>query len=159
MRCPQGFGPAHAVITHSLGTIATYLTLRFGWLSTERLVLLAPMVQAGDLFDQFQLGLGFGSRTRRAFDRQVDAFVGIPTTEFDALVQAAHSEPVPTLVVHDTGDRQTPYADAVRLAEELPDARLVTTDKLGHRKILRDERVLREVVAFIDGREAQSGRC
>ena len=73
--------------------------------------------------------------------------------EFDALVQAAHSEPVPTLVVHDSGDRQTPYADAVRLVEGLPDARLVTTDGLGHRKILRDERVLREVVAFVDGRE------
>ena len=151
------FGPAHAVIAHSLGTISTYLTLRFGWLSTERLVLLAPMVQAEPLFDQFQQALGFGSRTRRAFDRHLDAFVGIPMAEFDARVQAAHSEPVPTLVVHDSGDRQTPYADAVRLVEGLPDARLVTTDQLGHRKILRDERVLREVVAFIDGREVRAG--
>ena len=28
------FGPAEAVIAHSLGTISTYLTLRFGWLAT-----------------------------------------------------------------------------------------------------------------------------
>ncbi len=147
------FGPAHAVVAHSLGAISTYLTLRFGWLSTERLVLMAPMVRAVPLFDQFQRALGFGSRTRRAFDRHLDAFVGIPMAEFDALVQAAHSEPVPTLIVHDSGDRQTPYADAVRLVDGLPDARLVTTDGLGHRKILRDERVLREVMAFVDGRE------
>ena len=64
---------------------------------------------------------------------------------------------MPTLVVHDSGDRQTPYADAVRLLDDLPDARLVTTDSLGHRKILRDERVLREVVAFIDGPEVRAG--
>ena len=63
------FGPAHAVIAHSLGTISTYLALRFGWLCTERLVLLAPMVEAVSLFDQFQRALGFGRRTRRAFDR------------------------------------------------------------------------------------------
>ncbi len=63
------FGPAEAVVAHSLGAISTYLTLRFGWLSTRRLVLLAPMVAAEPLFDQFQRALGFGARTRQAFDR------------------------------------------------------------------------------------------
>ena len=78
------FGPAHAVVAHSLGAISTYLALRFGWLSTGRLVLLAPMVAAVPLFDQFQQTLGFGARTRRAFDRHLHEFVGIPMAEFDA---------------------------------------------------------------------------
>ena len=143
------FGPAEAVIAHSLGAISTYLTLRFGWLSTRRLVLLAPMVAAEPLFDQFQRALGFGARTRRAFDRHLDAFVGIPMAEFDATFQAAHVDPVPTLVVHDRGDRQTPWADSARLVESLPDARLVTTEGLGHRRILKDPGVVREVTAFL----------
>ena len=125
------FGPAEAVVAHSLGTISTYLTLRFGWLSTRRLVLISPMVTAEPLFDQFQRALGFGARARRAFDRRGRRLVGVPVESFDALVQAAHVESVPTLVVHDRGDRQTSYADAVRLVEALPDARLVTTDGLG----------------------------
>src|SRR4029077_17584048 len=50
--------PAGAVIAHSLGAISTYLTLRFGWLSTRRLVLLAPMVAAAPFFAQFQRALG-----------------------------------------------------------------------------------------------------
>lgn len=151
------FGPAHAVVAHSLGTVSTYLTLRFGWLSTQRLVLLAPMVEAVSLFDQFQRALGFGARTRRAFDRHLDAFVGIPVDEFDARFQAAHVDPVPTLVVHDRGDRQTPYALAVSLVEALPTARLVTTDGLGHRRILRDDAVLRNVVSFLSGPEVNAG--
>ena len=81
------------MVAHSLGTISTYLALRFGWLGTERLVLVAPMVEAESLFDQFQAALGFGSRTRRAFDRQVDDFVGIPMAEFDAIVQAVARRP------------------------------------------------------------------
>lgn len=143
------FGPAEAVVAHSMGAISTYLALRFGWLGTRRLVFLAPMVEAVTLFDQFQAVLGFGTRTRRAFDHEVEQRVGVPLVEFDALVQAREVEPLPTLVVHDTGDRQTSYADAQRLVEALPEARLVTTEGLGHRRILRDPQVVAEVVDFV----------
>jgi pimeloyl-ACP methyl ester carboxylesterase len=142
------FGPAHAVCAHSLGALATYLTLRYGWLGTGRLVLLAPMVEVRWLFDGFQRMLGFGPRTRRAFEREVEEFVGIPVDQFDARVQAAHVEPVPTLVVHDRGDRQTPYAAAAGFAEALPHAQLLTTDGLGHQRILRDPGVVAAVVDF-----------
>src|SRR5688572_5086939 len=151
------FGPAEAVVAHSLGTISTYLTLRFGWLSTRRLVLVAPMVVAEPLFDQFQRVLRFGARTRRAFDRHLDEFVGVPMIEFDAIHQASHVDPVPTLVVHDRADRQTPYDDSVRLVESLPDARLVTTDGLGHRRILKDPAVVRQVVSFLSEADAREG--
>lgn len=145
------FGPAEAVVAHSLGTIATYLALRFGWLGTRRLVLIAPMVHAQPLFDRFQAALGFGPRTRRAFDRSVEDLVGVPVGDFDAVVQAGRLEPIPTLVVADRGDRQTPYADAVELAAAL-EAPLVTTEGLGHRRILADPGVVRAVVAFVADR-------
>lgn len=142
------FGPAEAVVAHSLGTISTYLALRFGWLGTERLVLIAPMVESQTLFDQYQSQVGFGPRTRRALDRSLLDWIGIPVAEFDARVQAAHVDPVPTLVVADRDDRQTPYADAVDLAE-FTGADLMTTRGLGHRKVLRDPQVVQRVVAFI----------
>lgn len=147
------FGPAEAVIAHSMGTVSTYLALRFGWLGASRLVFIAPMVEALSLFDLFQASLGFGPRTRRAFDREVDRFVGIPVTGFDARVQAAELEPLPTLVVTDRGDRQTPYDDVVDFASRIG-APLVTTEGLGHRKILRDPRVVETVVGFVAGRTA-----
>ena len=144
------FGPAEAVIAHSMGTISTYLALRFGWLGTERLVFIAPMVEAESLFDVFQRTLGFGPRVRRAFDRATDTFIGVPVAEFDARVQARHVEPVPTLVVADRDDRQAPYADVVDFAETIG-APLVTTQGLGHRKILRDPAVVERVVGFVAG--------
>jgi pimeloyl-ACP methyl ester carboxylesterase len=151
------FGPAEAVVAHSLGAISTYLTLRFGWLSTRRLVLVSPMVTAAPLFDQFQRALGFGARTRRAFDGEVEQLVGVPVDGFDALVQAAYVDAVPTLVVHDRDDRQTSHADSVRLVQALPDARLVSTDGLGHRRILKDAGVVRQVVTFLAGADAREG--
>lgn len=151
------FGPAEAVIAHSLGTIATYLALRFGWLGTKRLVLIAPMVESRSLFNQFQAALGFGERTRRAFDRSILGWVGIPVAEFDARFQAAHVDPVPTLVITDRGDRQTPYEDVVDFAESI-DAPLVTTEGMGHRKVLRDRRVIACVVEFVSGQEITVGQ-
>ena len=147
------FGPAEAVIAHSMGTISTYLALRYGWLGTGRLVLIAPMVEASSLFDQFQQALGFGPRVRAAFDRAVDEFVGVPVAEFDARVQARHVDALPTLVITDRGDRQTPYADVVDFAATI-DAPLVTTEGLGHRKILRDPAVIERVVGFVGGERA-----
>jgi pimeloyl-ACP methyl ester carboxylesterase len=144
------FGPAEAVVAHSLGTIATYLALRFGWLGTERLVFVAPMVEASSLVDQFQAALGIGPRTRRAFDRAVLDWLGIPVAEFDARFQAGQVPPLPTLVVADRDDRQTAYADVVDFAETIG-APLVTTERLGHRKVLRDPEVVRTVVEFVTG--------
>ena len=142
------FGPAEAVVAHSLGTIATYLALRFGWLGTNRLVFIAPMVESQSLFDQFQGALGFGERIRRAFDRSVYEWLGIPVAEFDARFQAAQIDPLPTLVIADRGDRQTAYADAADFAARI-DAAFMTTEGLGHRRILRDSTVIRRVVSFV----------
>ena len=70
--------------------------------------------------------------------------------EFDARFQASHVEPLPTLVITDRGDRQTPYDDVVNFAESI-DAPLITTEGLGHRKILRDPHVMARVVEFVSG--------
>src|SRR3954454_21058944 len=72
------FGPAEAVVAHSMGTISTYLAIRYGWLGVRRLVLVAPMVQFTGLLDQFQEALGFGPRSRHALERGVEEFVGVP---------------------------------------------------------------------------------
>jgi hypothetical protein len=88
----------------------------------------------------------------------VDEFVGVPVRDFDARVQAAYVDPVPTLVLTDRGDRQTPYDDVVDLAQSIG-APLITTEGLGHRKILRDHEVVATVVGFVTdeaGRQASA---
>jgi pimeloyl-ACP methyl ester carboxylesterase len=144
------FGPAEAVIAHSMGTISTYLAIRHGWFGTGRFVFVAPMVEFDGLLDQFQQALGFGPRTRRVLEREVEQFVGVAVRDFDARVQAAHVERRPALIITDRGDRQTPYADVVDFAETI-NAPLITTEGLGHRKILRDPEVVQTIVEYVGG--------
>ena len=145
------FGPAAAVVAHSMGAVAGLLTLKYGWLSTDRLVLLAPMARYRTQFDVFQRFFGVGPRTRRRVDEAVTARVGVPVDEFDLAVLAGQVEPVPTLVVHDRQDRQTSYDESVDLVEGLPDARMVTTHGLGHQRLLRDPQVVETVAGFVAG--------
>lgn len=145
------FGPAQAIVAHSMGAVASLLAMKYGWLTTDRLVLLAPMNSYAKQVEPFQQALGVGPRTRRLVDQAVVRRVGLPVEEFDVRLLARQLDAPQTLLVHDTGDRQTPYGDTVTLASELPEARLVTTSGLGHRRILRDPRVVDEVVSFVGG--------
>jgi len=79
----------------------------------------------------------------------------VTVREFDARVQAQHVDALPTLVITDRGDRQTAYTDVVDFAESIK-APLVTTEGLGHRKILRDPAVVQRVVDFVSARDELS---
>ena len=142
------FGPAHAVVAHSMGAIVTHLAINRGWLGAERLVLVSPMANAADLFDGLQAAIGFGARTRRAFERKTGELTGLPVAEFDTAHQAAQHEPIPTLVITDRDDPQASYDSVVRLAGDLG-APLVTTQGLGHNRILRDAAVVRHTLDFL----------
>ncbi len=149
------FGPARAVVAHSMGAASTMLTLKYGWLGTERLVLVAPMSRAATQLDGLQRMLGIGRRTRRHLDALTGRRVGIPVQEFDVSALSEDVVPVPTLVVHDRRDRETAYHESVDLVSVLPAARLVTTDGLGHRRILQDAAAVRVVVDHVADARAQ----
>lgn len=144
------FGPAEAVVAHSMGAVATLLTLKFGWLSTERLVLLAPMDRLSTQLDSFCATLGVGTRTRRRMDQQIEELVGQPVSDFDTRRLLGEIDPVPLLVVHDRADRVTPYDEAQRIADA-GTGTLLTTTGLGHHRLLHDNATTRAVAAFVTG--------
>jgi 3-oxoadipate enol-lactonase len=64
----------------------------------------------------------------------------------------------PTLVIHGSGDRYVPVANAVALAGEIPDARLRVLDNAGHLVFIeRSADVNREIVRFLKPRRAPRG--
>jgi hypothetical protein len=60
-------------------------------------------------------------------------------------------------VITDRGDRQTPYADVVDFAASI-EVPLITTEGLGHRKILRDPETVRTIVEFVTGARDRAQR-
>jgi pimeloyl-ACP methyl ester carboxylesterase len=143
-------GPAHALVAHSLGCAAAAFALRDG-LAAGRVAFVAPFVSVLPYTYGFASRLGFGERVRAAMVRRIERRVGLPVSSFDLTAMARQADPPPLLVVHDRDDRETRWPDSRELSEAWPEARLLTTTGLGHRRILSDREVVAAVVRFVGG--------
>jgi hypothetical protein len=65
----------------------------------------------------------------------------------------------PALVLHDRDDAEVALADGEAIARAWPGARLVATEGLGHRRILRAPGVHQEAARFVVAHLPSCGRC
>jgi pimeloyl-ACP methyl ester carboxylesterase len=138
---------ARAAVGHSFGGSALTFAVAQGLVLDAAVVIGSPATPAVYV-DQFCDALDLGPRARRELRARLEARVGrrFEELELTRTIAAARS---PALVVHDRADREVPFANAEALARAWPRARLHVTSGLGHRRILRDPALLREVVAFV----------
>ncbi len=55
-----------------------------------------------------------------------------------------------TLVIHDENDKEVEVFNAINIEKKLKNSSLMITQGLGHRRILRDDRVIDEIVEFLN---------
>lgn len=143
-------GPAHGVVGHSLGCHVAASVVHRG-VATERLALVAPSNDFGEITHQFAQLLGFGERTRSRMAAIMADFLDEPISAFDLGPMGADGGMPQTLVVHDRRDKETPFEVGQRLATAWPTARIHATDGLGHQRILADDGVVGRVVDHLTG--------
>ena len=54
-----------------------------------------------------------------------------------------------SLLIHDQNDREVSFSDGMNIDKNLKNGTLIGTNGLGHRRILRDERVVNEILNFL----------
>lgn len=143
------FGPAAAVVGHSLGGAATAVALANG-LQAERAVLIAPPADPLVMADQFARMVGLAQHLARRMFAMFEQALRTPVEE----LQAQHVVPRiarPALIVHDLEDREVPWSEGERYARFWNDARLLSTRGLGHNRIADDRDVIGEVLRFLRG--------
>ena len=135
------------VIAHSMGGAATALALKAG-LRLNRAVFVGAPIDPARYIGQFSTMFGLSHDTQVALQTRVaDRY----DTTWQALEIRAHLAEMETrlLVVHDEGDPEVPFTDALAYAELWPGAELMATKGLGHRRVLRDEEVIDRVTRFL----------
>jgi pimeloyl-ACP methyl ester carboxylesterase len=143
----QEVGDLHAMIGHSFGASAIAYALRLG-ASARAVVLLSPFADSDTNVARFartmRLSRRLHARTRdellRYFDDHADGWT---------LGAVARDLTTPALLIHDRDDAEIPYQESVDLAGAWPGARLITTTGLGHRRILKDQDVVANMVSFV----------
>ena len=141
-------GPVHAIVAHSFGAAAVLLAQSRGNVDAPRNVMIAPNAVVDDAVAKFARVVALDDRDRTTVEAQLaqQSGIGVDSLRLDQLVGVRESS---LLVIHDCGDREVPFEDGQRLAMLWPDAQLVATDGLGHRRILRDPSVIAAVVGAV----------
>ena len=134
-------GPFAGFVAHSMGALSVGVGISRG-ISMQRGVCLAPATTRTALIGQFSSTTSLPDGVRGGLTRRVDEFLGDGFWEKGRL----H---VPVLLIHDRRDSEISYEESVELAITLPSAQLLTTDGLGHRRILRDPSVVPPTVKFL----------
>lgn len=138
-----------AVIGHSLGAAAVSLALSRG-LCAQRVVLIAPPADLHAASRRFARLIGLSGHLVQPLVRRFHEQTGV-----DPLVLQPHRHApalsTPALVIHDTADDEVPWDEGERYARYWPDARMLSTVGLGHRRILDEPRVIDAAVRFVLG--------
>lgn len=146
-RVLAALGPVHAIVAHSLGAAAATIALSRGHL-VARVAYVAPMSRVQGALDRFGRFVGLTPGTARSFRDAIEAATGVAIGEIEG-ASLARRLAQPLLIVHDVDDDVVPVGDAEALAASWRGARLRRVSSLGHRRILRDEGVVEEIVRFV----------
>lgn len=141
------FGPAEAVVGHSLGGASAVLALRDG-LAAKRAVLISAPSNIEVFSHRFAGFFGLPPRVRDLMQGNLERRFQMKWAEVHS-DRLAQSLTQPALIVHDHDDSDVPPADARAIANAWPGARLVLTQGLGHRGVLRSSEVVHYLLEFL----------
>lgn len=144
--CGRRYGPLHAAVAHSLGAAALGEAMRAG-LGVGRAVMLAPPRRYLDGVDAAVRACGYDAQARGELLAALHRH-GVDAAALDLRSAVAALE-VPGLIVHGEEDGVLPLAAGRSVAAAWPGCRFVAMPGLGHRHILRDARVVDEIVRFV----------
>ncbi len=144
----EQFGPFDSVIAHSFGGPCIALALKQG-LPLRRVVVISPPATAQSLFNRFAEILHLTERTVtymvQRLERQFDAEV----LDKISMLNNVRQLTIPALIIHDRDDFDVDWAQGRAVAEAWQGAELITTNGLGHRRILRDEATITSTIQFL----------
>lgn len=143
----RDLGPLAAVVAHSFGGAITTLALERG-LDAKAVVLIASPSSIDDVLRRFGKLTGLSDAAMRAFRMALERQTAVKLADVEIFERVAGIQ-VPALIAHDRGDREVPFQDAERLAARWPQATLLATERLGHRRILKEDEVIRRAVEFV----------
>ncbi len=146
----QHYGPVNAYIAHSFGGLAlAHLLEELPHTVETKAVFIAPATETVTAIDSFFRFLDLGPEIRREFDSYILEISGFPPEHY-SVRRALKQVNASILWVHDENDEITPLKDALAVKEDgHANIRFEITQGLGHRKIYRDNKVVKQIIDFL----------
>jgi pimeloyl-ACP methyl ester carboxylesterase len=141
------YGPFEVAIGHSFGGVTLLAALKDNNF-IKKLVVIGIDCSINNVIDNFvkklQLKQKVAARIKKhlatLFNRDIESVSPCETAKYTT---------IPTLVLHDTQDFDVDVSNAYKIRQNLSNGELLVTNGLGHRRILRNKKVINRIIDFI----------
>ncbi len=140
------YGKFDLAIGHSLGGMSIMNAIKRGFV-TDKAITIGSGDVVFDIFDGFVENLQLKQDISFKLKAKFESRLKNTLSDFDVF-QVAKTTTIPVFVIHDKQDKDIPVYCAEHIYENLPNGKLLITDGLGHRKILGDTQVIKQIVDF-----------
>ncbi len=149
-------GPIAALIGHSFGSGTALLAIERCRLSVDKVILFSCFADVFWITEKFGQIFGMSRRVIEVMRKQaLQRFKNTYSSPWEwhqlSPTNTIKSFAGNLLLFHDKQDREIPYTHALQLSEIVPHAKLITTSKQGHRKILQNSTCIDQCIEFLAG--------
>ncbi len=141
-------GPFEAIVAHSLGALASTCAQGRG-VKVEKVVYLGACCQVEPLLTDFIRPFKLASKVRKELFRFSAGEFKLEEISADTV--APRLGGTAAILMHDPDDTEMPYHHSVILAAAWPNALLVATPNVGHRRILRSRDIIARTLEHVAG--------
>lgn len=147
LKVQEQFGPFEALIGHSFGAGCMTFASTLG-LQSQKMVLIACPSDYEKIVDGFLDFTQISPKSRNHF-RQILTRRAQLNPQDLKIGKLGSQLPQASLIIHDQGDKEVPFNNALEILEQWKGSRLHQTSGLGHRRILKDPQVIKIVSEFL----------
>jgi pimeloyl-ACP methyl ester carboxylesterase len=147
-------GGFHTIIGHSLGGTAAGYAIHEG-IRCERLITICSPTTIEFIFDTFAKQINASQNTIRRIAQFLENFTKKKTIDY-SFTNFATQISTSGLIIHDKHDKEIPFSQALALHKNWKDSQLILTEGLGHKRILRDEKIILQMINFVKDFQAES---
>jgi len=144
----EEWGAIEALLGHSGGGFASAYVAAHNP-KIKKLILISPFDKVSEIFETFFNMIALQKEAQRLM---LDYFSQNTKKKVDDLSSSifAQSIQASTLIIHDKSDKEVAFSDSVKIDQNLQYSLLWITEGLGHRRILREEKVVENIGAFLE---------
>ncbi len=137
-------------IGHSFGASVSAFALSELHKKVKKIVFLSGNDVIEDMFKQFQYYLGFNDKIYNEVRKQTQKIIGEPLEDLIVSERLKKIDFEELLLIHDKYDKVIPFKNAVNIHKKIPNSKLLPFEKIGHYRMLWNNNVVKETVAFLE---------
>jgi pimeloyl-ACP methyl ester carboxylesterase len=138
-----------AVISHSFGGMVSAYAIKHLGVPVQKLIMIASPVSTHYLLDLFAQSLYLNQRVMQRLDGMFRAEFGDNVYEQISAECNLQNSDMPILLIHDKQDKAVSWRNSERIVEAAANATAIYTEGHGHRRLLRDKKLIKKIVNFI----------